>query len=1047
MPKPDGNLLPVPVLPGIREDVKQLAPVGSLAVAQNVRFGADEVYQRPGSIAVAPNTAGSVHEIYNNTQPVGLVTRVGDAQLMGIDGELFARDEISGTFQFAGIYSTCKPIQQRSPFPAGAGREFGTTRSGVAVNSDGYVLSFATSTTTVYWQIETPNGVRIYYGSETATKACAVAQGGTLILVVQNTTTLTAIPITIAGGQVATGTRTNVGTLTSASEYWDASSYDATAWFIVYRSTAVLFTLRAYNVVTTSGPGTTTVSCAGVCPVSLWGDPANGRAWVGWYNDVTGAITGTADVKFEGLTWNGTTWAVYAGPTILFSGVNIYGPPLFGAGESGTGPLWVVQQSAMGTSPYVRAVRWGWLDASGTPEATNYTAYHVTPISKPDARGRVWCITGNESTNWRFQRVVLLKLRHITPNAGTNQPTIELALDDGVAPYVTSHLPSRLYDYFHAVGSGSTAHYFLAPKVLQQGPGSQELTSVDLVKYVPSELQPHRQCDEYGLWTTIAGQPVQAFGFAAGEYAAGAPPAVTEHESLGAIEIGFAYRPAVLAATEGAGGNLTATGVYSWVFVYEWTDPLGQRHRSAPSAPYSLTLGGGNQQVTFSLMSLDWHQKILRDGYFDPAIVCYRTVNGGTTWFRETVPTITGTLSARGTNGVVTYTSGATSDQTDASISSSEVLYTDGGVFGNALAPACSFTCRTEERMACGGLWDPRILHFSKIIVPGEPIQFADSDTFRVLLPEACTGLAYQDGVVYAFGKRAVYAITGDGPNDQGVGLFSPPRAICRDAGCTDYRSIVESGVGIFFMAERGLHLIPRGGGTPQFVGAGIETTTAAFPYPLGAFAHSDRDTRTVRFLLSSSQYLGSSGSQRVLVYDVELSAQLGYPVWSYDTYARKLQACGVWSTPVLALALLTAANICAYREAGFSADEADTTPVAFTSEVWTNVIRPWGAVGWGMVRDVTALMSGTSGSPSAAIRIYQDGTIESANIWNWVPSTNAEESFFAFAPKSTKCSGFRIRQSVSSSDGLGFASLHAWQVDHEPLGERVTPAAERPTN
>lgn len=1045
MGKPDSDLLAVPFQPGIREDVRQLAPVGTLGRAENVRFGVDSVYQRPGTSAVNPATAGSVHEIYNNSQPIGLIARVGEANMLGVDGELFAQDELSGTFQFAGIYSTCKPIQQRAPFPAGAGREFGTTASGSAVNSDGYVLSFAVSTTTVYWQLESPTGVRLYYGSETATKARVVAQGDTFILVVQNGTTLTAIPVTISSGVVSTGTRTGVGILTASTEYWDTAGYNASNWFIVYRSTAVLFTLRAYNLTTTSGPGTTTVTCAGVCPVSLWADASTGRVWVGWYNDVTGAVTGTADVKFQAFAWSGSAWSAYAGPTILFSGLNVYGPPIFGAGEAGTGPLWVVQQSAMGTSPYVRAVRWGWLDSSGSPEATNYTAYHVTPISKPDARGRVWCITGNESTNWRFTRPVLLRFRHPTPNTIAYQPTIELALDDGLAPYLTSHLPSRTYDYFHAIAQGSTAHWFLAPYVLQQGPGSQELVSVGLVKYAPAELQPHRDTDEYGLWTTIAGQPVQAFGFAAGEYAAGATPTPTEHEALGAIEIGFAYRPAVLTATQQAGGNLTAAGVYSWVFVYEWTDPLGQRHRSAPSVPYSLgALGGGNQQVSFVVTSLDWHQKILRDGYFDPALVCYRTVNGGTTWFRETVPTVTGTLSARGTNGVVTYVSGSSTDQTDALISASEVLYTDGGVLANALAPACAFSCRTEERMVCGGQLDPRVITCSKIIVPGEPIQFADSDTFRVLLSEACTGLAYQDGVVYAFGRAAIYAITGDGPNDQGVGLFSPPRALSRDCGCIDYRSVIETAVGIFFQSDRGLHLLPRGGGLPQFVGAGIENTTRAFPYVLGALRFADSDTRTVRFLLSSSQYLGSAGSQRVLVYDMELSAALGYPVWSADTYARKLQACGVWATPVLGLASLTTATICAYRESGGTADERDLTPVAYSAIVETNVLRPWGVAGWGLLRDFALLQSETSGSPTVTARLYQDGDF--VQSWNWVPIADDEESYKVVTPQSTKCSAFRVRIDIQASDAVSRASIHALQFNLDGLGERRSNSSERAT-
>ena len=1038
MTKPDGNLLPIPVIPGIREDVKQLAPVGSLAVAQNVRFSADSVYQRNGTSAVGATTAGSNHEIYGSGQALGFVSRVGTAAILGVDGQVFARDDVSDTFEFAGIYSTCKPLQQRTPFPAGPDRSF-SGRSGTAVNSQGYVLSFATASSVVYWQLESAEGVRLYYGSETATKACVVAQGATFILIVQSVTTLTAIQVTISSGVVTSTSRTGVGTLTAANAYWDASGYSSGFWLLAYQSAAAVITLRNYNAV--SLVNATTQACTGTVPLSIWGDSANGRAWLGWYNDPTVA----GDVKYAGWTVSSGAWVVYVAATTIFSGANVYGPPLFGSGETGTGPLWIVQRSANGLSPYVRGVNWGWLDSGGSVEASFYSAYHVTPISKPDSRGRVWCVTGNESSNWRFQRVVLLKFRHKTsPGAVTpspNQPTIELALDESVAPLATGNLPSRQYDFFHAVAEASTAFFFLAPKVLQQGPGNNELVAVDLIRYAPSTLQPHRGCDEYGLWTTIAGQPVQVFGFAAGLVAAGSPPAAVEHESLGAIEIGFAYRPAVLAATQQAGGNLTATGVYSWVFVYEWTDPLGQRHRSAPSVPYSLTLTPGNQQVQFSVASLDWHQKILRSGYFDPAIVAYRTVNGGATWLRETVASAT-SLSARGSSGVITYTSGASADQTDTLISASEILYTDGGVLPNALAPACQFTCRSEERMWSGGMLDPRMLQASKIIVPGEPVQFADSDTFRVLLPEPCTGIAYQDGTLFAFGTNAVYAITGDGPNDQGVGFFSPPRAIARDIGCIDYRSIVETSVGVFFLSGRGLHMIPRGGGVPQFIGQGIELSTAAYPYCLGAFAYSDTDVRTVRFLLSTSQYLGASGTQRVLVYDIELSAALGSPVWASDAYPVTLQCCGVWQTPVLGLGSVTA-YVCAYEEmSGVTSDSVGAGPVAFNSTITTNVIRPWGMCGWGSIRDYITLLSRTSGFVSCTTQLYQDGAATDTKTWS--PATSTEESYWLLSPQSGKCSSLRISHTIASPNGSDFATLHGWQLNADPLGERLTSSAER---
>lgn len=1049
----DQSLAFIPFIPGQREDIKQLAPPGTLVTASNVRYDLDRISGRPGSIAVPPTVQGTVHPIVGG-QSIGLIARVGDTNVMGVDGKLYARDEVANIFDMAGAYSTTLPLRQRNSLPAGPQVDLGGTRAATAVSSDGYLLGAGVVTNIgPYYFLESPSGARVAFGQLSAggTKVAACAQGTTLILVVQNGANLDLYSFAIASG-VVTCTRTLAWrALASGAHYWDLSGYDSSSWMLVSQTGAAQVTLQANNGATSIN--TTTFACTGICPLSVWGDAANTRVWVGIYDDV--AVTG--GVKWRAYTWSGSAFAAFTNGT-LYSAANIYGPPLFGVGPSGYSALFVVQISQRGTSPFLRGLTFGHMSIAGALSYGPFDMYHASPISKPDNKGRVWCITGNESTNWHTQRVVMLRV----PAPGgpfLSYPTIELACEEQVAPLQTTHLPSRAYDYFHATAIGSDRHYFTAPNVLSQGPGSNEFVAQQVLEYAPAEMRPHRQAQEFGLFTTISGQPMAAFGLGTGAIQNGA--SVSDPQAAGTYEVGFAYRPAVLTATQAAGGNLTALGVYSWVFVFEWSDPLGQRHRSAPSAPYTLTLTGGNQQVNFTITSLDWHQASNGSAWFPPAIVAYRTENGGTTYYRESFPgTVAGSSpSAFSLTGSVAYNSGSNAAHADASVRATEVLYTDGGVIENAMPPAAQFACRTDERLALGGQLDQRIITVSKIIVPGEPVQFTQSAAFDIPLPEPCTGLAYQDGAIVAFAKNAIYVITGDGPNDQGVGSFSPPRAISRDVGCIDYRSIVETAKGIFFQSERGIELLPRGFGVPDFIGMPLQASTALNPYCLGAAEFADTGGRWVQFLMSTTKYIGSGTSQQALVFvwDTELSC------WSIDRYqsTRPLQAMGIWSAegsarvagPVFGYASLSSSVSCAYwsqRTApAFDVGTGGNELILFFLR--TAEIRPWGGCGWGSVSDLTLLYTVTWGSVAPAFiwSFFGDDAATQNGVVSWVPSiVSAQSRYIQLCPLESKMSSFHVTLSAShnqpSADGLGVIQWHGFQLNSEAMGARRTTTDER---
>ncbi len=87
--------------------------------------------------------------------------------------------------------------------------------------------------------------------------------------------------------------------------------------------------------------------------------------------------------------------------------------------------------------------------------------------------------------------------------------------------------------------------------------------------------------------------------------------------------------------------------------------------------------------------------------------------------------------------------------------------------------PAAASSLSLKTAFGFAGLWQQNIIQSSKIIVPGEPVQFSDLPSFQVPLPVAgaCTGIAAQDGTLVAFTATAIYSVQGLGPNDQGRAL------------------------------------------------------------------------------------------------------------------------------------------------------------------------------------------------------------------------------------------------------------------------------------
>ena len=188
-----------------------------------------------------------------------------------------------------------------------------------------------------------------------------------------------------------------------------------------------------------------------------------------------------------------------------------------------------------------------------------------------------------------------------------------------------------------------------------------------------------------------------------------------------------------------------------------------------------------------------------------------------------------------------------------------------------------------------------RDLRWSGQTVVGEGTWF--SSIFQQPIDEDwLTAIAAQDGTLYAFTRRRIYAIAGEAPSDNGAsGGLGPPRRLACDVGCIDPRSVVVTSAGIFFRSERGIELLNRGGSV-VWVGEPVRSTLAS--YPVMTSAVLDSRNNLVRFTLAESEADGYAfGNSRTLVFDLAIGSWISVDKIAANTAQDAAIVCyaGVW--------------------------------------------------------------------------------------------------------------------------------------------------------
>ena len=331
-----------------------------------------------------------------------------------------------------------------------------------------------------------------------------------------------------------------------------------------------------------------------------------------------------------------------------------------------------------------------------------------------------------------------------------------------------------------------------------------------------------------------------------------------EYDGVKPVEHGFQVWPenvqAVWSATGGSMAAIPAAGgsntnAYFYQATYEWTDAVGNLHRSAPSIPFPVTTTGSGTAGSVVLY-IPTLRLTYKTGSNPVRIVVYRWSQGQQEYYQIT--SITSPHINSTTTDFITFTD----TFSDAQILGNTLLYTTGGVIENIAAPASVASALFKNRLFLVDAEDRNLLWYSKQVIEAVPVEMSDLFTLYVAPTTGAQGstgpvtaLSAMDDKLIIFKKDAIYYLTGQGPDNTGAGNdFTDPIYITSSVGCSNPNSVVLMPNGLMFQSDKGIWLLGRDLST-QYVGAPVEVYNSQTVENAQAIP----GTNQVRFLLNGT--------------------------------------------------------------------------------------------------------------------------------------------------------------------------------------------------
>lgn len=336
-------------------------------------------------------------------------------------------------------------------------------------------------------------------------------------------------------------------------------------------------------------------------------------------------------------------------------------------------------------------------------------------------------------------------------------------------------------------------------------------------------------------------------------------------------EASFLQTPRGLAATDT--GSLTGpTGTVTYVAAFESVDGAGNLTISGVCDPVTVTTTGFSVDVEC--------QPLLITSRGDARVAFYRTKANGKVYYR--IGSAPAFLTGSGVTDIIDTYDDTTLESLPLLNGTGLLPGTGGAPLQREAPPYCSDVVSMSGMLVTSSGSD---LWWSGQTIGGEGTWFSAEQFFTTVDGDGdLTSLAVQDGTLYAFKDRGIWAVAGEAPADNGSGGgLGTPRRISSDVGCTEATSVVTTALGTFFRSYRGIELLGRGG-APSWVGENVQSTLTEYPYITSAVL--DERNNLVRFSLAVGiQSTGlttnysvdieppytSSGGGRDIVYDLTL--------------------------------------------------------------------------------------------------------------------------------------------------------------------------------
>jgi hypothetical protein len=460
-------------------------------------------------------------------------------------------------------------------------------------------------------------------------------------------------------------------------------------------------------------------------------------------------------------------------------------------------------------------------------------------------------------------------------------------------------------------------------------------------------------------------------------------------DELNFRETGYHLYPEKITGVSANTGGSMAAGDYNYKLVYEWSDAKGQVIRSRPSPAVTVTVAvAPDDSATLTLPYLPFTEPALGTRI---NLVVYRTqVGPGTTYTR-----VRSVLNDPLLNFVL-----LTDQLSDAQIVGNTPIYTTGdGDFGteelgNIGPPGTRIVTARRDRVFVVPEDDRVAIWPSKIKSAGVGLEFNDLLALRFPQGGEITGLAEIGSRVYIFKQDEIRAFGGAGPNNNGVGSWTPDEQVSSNIGCVDSQSIVQAaGIGVFFKSRAGIYQLSRGDRL-AYVGAAVEE----FNVSTVLRGEHVQGQNLVRFLLDGN---------KILEYD--------YLV-------------GQWST---SLSHTDAADICAaggdfnllrstgamLRE-GTGFDDAGTDYALKLDTAWINRgdLLGYQRIWWAY------LLGEYKSAHTLNVEVFYDYVDTAAETFTVALTSDPSPYLFRFQPARQRCSAIKVRVYDSAQAGTSEA-------------------------